>query len=309
MTTTAAPPTLDLRPRPCPLCGSTDESRVLAESNIDPAKLDAFAFASRKLPEYMHHRLVECPRCDLLYATPLPSEDQLHVAYHQAAYDSQAEAACAARTYAALVDTLAPRLPDRAGALDIGTGDGAFLAELLDRGFTNVAGVEPSAAPIAAARPDIRPLIHHDIFRPGAFPPHAFSLVTCFQTMEHLHDPLAMCRSAHALLKPGGALLLVGHNRRAVSARLLGRRSPIFDVEHLQLFSPRSARELVRAAGFRGVQTRVLFNRYPLHYWLKLFPFPAGAKRRLIAHARTAAWGRLPLMVPAGNLATIAFRA
>jgi hypothetical protein len=75
--------------------------------------------------------------------------------------------------------------------------------------------------------------------------PESLNLVTCFQTFEHLADPLAMCGDAFHLLKPGGAVLFVGHNRRAVSARILGRRSPIFDIEHLQLFSPASVRRMV----------------------------------------------------------------
>ena len=37
--------------RSCPLCGSADQSHVVAESNIDLTKLDGFAFASRKKPE------------------------------------------------------------------------------------------------------------------------------------------------------------------------------------------------------------------------------------------------------------------
>ena len=65
----------------------------------------------------------------------------------------------------------------------------------------------------AAADPSIRPLIRHDIFRPGLFPDGSFSLVTCFQTIEHLADPLSFCRDAWRALKPGGALFLIGHDR------------------------------------------------------------------------------------------------
>ena len=56
-------------------------------------------------------------------------------------------------------------------------------------------------------------------------------------------------KEAFRILKPGGAIFLIGHNRRrSLSARLLGRRSPIFDIEHLQLFSPRSLRQLLISA-------------------------------------------------------------
>jgi len=72
MTTAPATPPFELVSRPCPVCGATDR-RPFAPSNVDPAALGAFAFASRKLPEYMHFALVTCPTCDLLYTNPAPA--------------------------------------------------------------------------------------------------------------------------------------------------------------------------------------------------------------------------------------------
>src|SRR5205807_8565588 len=111
--------------RACPVCGS-EAATVFAEQRIDPAALDGFAFASRKMPEYMHYRLVACPVCDLLYANPVPTAGALAAAYREAAFDSAAEARYASRTYGRLLCATRGRLPDRRGALDIGTGEGAF---------------------------------------------------------------------------------------------------------------------------------------------------------------------------------------
>jgi len=123
---------LEMTNRNCPVCGSSDESHVFAESNVDLSKLDAFAFASRKFPEYMHWRLIECQNCDLLYATPAPTPESLNVAYDAAAFDSGPEAKYAALTYARFLPGIKRKLADANGALDIGTGDGAFLQHLLD---------------------------------------------------------------------------------------------------------------------------------------------------------------------------------
>ena len=192
--------------------------------------------------------------------------------------------------------------------MDVGTGDGGFLHELLAAGFSEVSGVEPSAAPIAAADALVRPLIRHDIFRPDSFPADSLSLITCFQTIEHLADPLAFCRDALRALKPGGALLLVGHNRRAASAKLLGRKSPIFDIEHMQLFSPSSVRNLLRAADFTDVGVRTVYNQYPVRYWVQLFPFPKRMKMMLMGFLKTNPLGRLIIPLPAGNLAAVAYK-
>jgi hypothetical protein len=98
----------------------------------------------------------------------------------------------------------------------------------------------------------------------------------------------------------------VFHNRKAVSARLLGRHSPIYDIEHLQLFSRRSAEYMLRTAGFHTVRLKVVFNRYPLSYWLKLLPLPRAIKHAVLAATSAIQLGRLPVTLPAGNLAAFA---
>ncbi len=300
--------TITLTPRACPICSTTTGSRLFAEANVELESLDRFAFASRKLPEYMHWRLAECARCDLLYVDPAPPLEELASLYRDAAFDSREEAGLASRSYAGFLPRIVKRLPDQVGAADVGTGDGAFLKELLAAGFSEVVGVEPSSAPIEAADSSVRPLIRHDIFRPDSFSAGSLALITCFQTIEHLADPLAFCRDAHRALKPGGALLIVGHNRRALSARILGRKSPIFDIEHMQLFSPASGRNLFGAAGFANVEVRPVYNRYPVRYWARLFPFPRGLKPRLLGLLNSSPLGRPVVPLPAGNIAFIAYK-
>jgi len=302
---TKTPATID---RVCPLCASADRSHDFAKASYDAAKMGDFAFSSRKVPEYMHYRLLLCRQCELVYASPVPDGESLVEEYRAAAYDSGREARYAAKTYIALTKRILDRLPDRAGALDIGAGDGAYLKALLDCDFTGVVGCEPSAAPIAAADEAVRPLLRNAPFRREDFAAGQFRLVTCFQTMEHVPDPLQLCRDAYSLLKPGGAMLCVVHNRLSLSARVLGRRSPIFDIEHLQLFSHASIGRLLESAGFRGVNTSVVVNCYPITYWMRLFPFPRPLKNAVIRLAASLGGNYLPIPLPAGNLAAVGFK-
>lgn len=292
----------ELSARACPVCGSTDDSDVFAAQRLDSASLDRYAFASRKRPEHMRLRLVSCPQCDLVYASHVPAPEALARAYGEAAFDSAIEARFAARTYREALVGLLRTLPDRDGALDIGTGEGAFLRELLDAGFTAVGGVEPSAEPIDAAEPRIAELIEHDVFRPDLRPPGSLSLVTCFQTIEHVPDPTVLVREAAQMLKPGGVLALVCHDRRAPINRLLGLRSPIVDIEHQQLFSPASVSRLLRAAGLVDVGHRAIRNRYPLRYWIRLLPLPRQGGELAERLLERAGLGDRALTVPVGNL-------
>ena len=293
-----------MTPRACPVCGNADDSRVFAPARFDLDQLDEFAFASRKIPEYMNFRLVICPQCDLLYANPILSMGKIMSAYEQAAFDSQEEAAAAARTYGRILDGFLGQVPaGRDGALDIGTGDGAFLAELVKRRFTNVHGIEPSKAPIQAAKEDLRPLIMQGVFNPDDFQKDSLSLVSCFQTFEHAGNPLEIAQGAFKILKKGGAFFVISHNRKALSTQILGRYSPIFDIEHLQLFSFSSVRFLFEKAGFKKIIIKRFLDTYPLNYWMRLAPLPA--KRKLISLVEKMGLSRLRVRIYAGNMAVI----
>ncbi|WCB96563.1 Ubiquinone biosynthesis O-methyltransferase, mitochondrial [Baekduia alba] len=287
--------------RGCPVCGSTDQSHVFATESLDFAALGDHAFASRKRPERMRLHLVECPVCDLVYASSVPSPEALASLYEAAAFGSAEEAGFAARTYGEAVAPLAARLPDRVGALDIGTGEGAFLAELLHLGFTEVAGIEPSTDPIAAAPDAIRPLIEQGVFQAGLHPVGSLSLITCFQTIEHVPDPAAMVRDAYDMLKPGGMVVIVCHDRRSRVNRTLGLRSPIMDVEHMQLFSPKSITELLKRGGLADVGRDVIRNRYPARYWAQLLPLPGKLHGAFEGALTKSGLGARPVSLNVGN--------
>jgi len=292
-----------LEQRPCPVCKTTRDSAVVRESTFDPARWTDASFSSRKLPEYMHFRLLKCARCGVLYASPVPPPDVLGAAYRDATFEAGKESGYAARTYIAYLLERGVR-PGR--ALDIGAADGAFLHELRQNGFDDVVGVEPSQAPVRAARADVRPYIRQEAFERGRFDAGSFDVVTCFQTIEHVYEPRALVEEIHRILRPGGTMFLIAHDAGALSARLLGSKSPIYDIEHVQLFDARSLRFLLAQLAFRDVRVFPILNAYPLAYWLKLFPLPLGIKLRALAaleRGRLRALGARLLRVPAGNLA------
>ncbi len=300
---------MELEERHCPVCQVATPGRVLYEASIDESKLDAFAFASRKLPEYMHHRLVLCERCGVLFANPAPKAQELVLQYEAAAYDSGVEADLAARTYGHYLAKHLDAIRPRKGALDIGCGNGSFLEQMLALGFTDVAGVEPSLAPIRAAKPEIRPLLKHAPFRAQDFAKESLALVSCFMTLEHVHDPGEMTRQLRDLVVPGGGVFFVAHNYEGLVNRVLGKKSPIYDIEHLQLFSPRSLEALLTGAGFTGVTVFPITNAYPLGYWLRLSPLPRGAKDALARGLDKVGAARVNIPVPVGNLGAIGVKA
>jgi SAM-dependent methyltransferase len=180
------------------------------------------------------------------------------------------------------------------------------LRELRRLGFRDVVGVEPSEAPVRVAADDVRPLIRQEMFDGGCFAENSFDLVTCFQTIEHVYEPRTLLEDICRILKPGGKVFLIAHDLGAFSARIMGEKSPIFDIEHVQLFNPQSVRFLLTQTDFRAVNVFSILNAYALTYWLKLFPLPARVKSSVLASFERPALravGAIRIPVPAGNMA------
>jgi SAM-dependent methyltransferase len=297
--------------RSCPICGSaSDHAAPFLDQNIDQSKIVGSSFASRKVPEYMNHLMVRCLGCDLVYVPHAPGQDDLAESYHAADYDSSQEAEDAADSYIQAIGPLLSQLAGRTdAALEIGTGTAAFLERLGNAGFGSMIGIEPSIAAIAAAPANRKPWIKQGIFEPGLYPAESFDLIACFMTLEHVRDPGALFDAAHAMLRPGGAFVAVTHDYHAWVNRLLGRRSPIIDIEHMQLFSNASMRALYETRGLVDVECHSFRNAYRPSYWARLAPLPDAIKSvatRWIA-ATPLDEVRLPFNV--GNMVSWGFKA
>lgn len=295
--------------RSCPVCDTPSaEGTLFLDERLDPSRLNALSFASRKPPEFMNHRLVRCSVCDLVFADQPPDQRALADAYHASAFDSGPEADDAAVAYLREIAPVIAALPARDAALEIGCGTGTFLAKLQAAGFAHLCGVEPSREAIDAAPSERRAWIREDIFRPEHFEPSRFDLVVCFMTLEHVREPGELARAVSRLLKPGGAFVVVVHDWRAALNRVLGRRSPIIDIEHMQLFSTRSVEQLLRSAGLTQVTSASFANRYALRYWARLMPLPDSVKRALHQLLTRTGWGERRLSVNVGNRMCVGWR-
>lgn len=292
--------------RPCPGCGEGRTSGVFAPMTIDPARVSAFSYAARKVPELMSYELVRCAGCELVYAPQPPPPEVLELAYADAAFDTPDEAARAAHTYARALSPELERLRARPGftghALDIGTGTGAFLEQLQGAGFAHAEGVEPSHRAIESAAPALRASIRHGGFDSRGYAASSFDLVSCFQTLEHVPEPSELVAGAFRALRPGGIMAVVAHDHSALLNRVLGRRSPIVDIEHLQLFHPKSLEALLSKIGFEHIAIRPLANAYRLDYWLRLVPVGQRSRAFLLGAARRLGMAEKVVKARVGNM-------
>lgn len=251
---------------------------------------------------------MQCETCDLVYANDPPDQSVLAQAYHVASFDSAQEADDAAIAYENAIQPVLSKLGCREKALEIGAGTGIFLEVLRKYGFRTTLGVEPSSAAIEAAPEHRKSWIKEAIFAESDFEQSSYDLICCFMTLEHVRDPNEIVSAAMRLLKPGGAIALVTHDYRGFLNRILGKRSPIIDIEHMQLFSEKSIKQLLQRNGYNSIAVKSFHNCYALRYWIRLFPIPNIVKKTLIKILEILGLADIKIRLNVGNIITYGFK-
>lgn len=137
--------------------------------------------------------------------------------------------------------------------LDVGFGNAAFL-DVARRAGWQVAGADPDPRVVARARGEGFEV------REGGIEAYAdaaggFDAITLGHVIEHVHQPLAVLRAAHALLRPGGCLYLDTPNVEAAGHRRYREHWRGLEVpRHLVLFSATALQDMLREAGFGRVE-------------------------------------------------------
>ena len=284
-------------PRLCPLCGTTGKLAYL--ENIDPALFSDFTYASRKRPEGMHFELQKCQGCNLLFTSTLPDYSELINAYCLAAFDAGLMSEFAARTYAREIYPHINHSVD--SLLDVGCGHGAFMRQSLLSGVSKVFGIEPSTAAAGSGGHEIQNNIATcsiEEFETN----EKFDLVTLFQTIEHIREPLGFMQKTRDLLSSNGLVAIACHDFKAPVNMMMRQKSPIFDIEHLQIFSIRSITKLLEMNNFEVVKISHYANTYPISYWLRLAPLPSRLKNLVDRNGRLAG---IAVRIPVGNIMAI----
>lgn len=237
----------------CHLCGSKDV-RLLYE----PTK-----------PLGNFYRIVRCTDCSLVQFSPIPGEAEMREFY--ARYDAAGEresyfercrqgyeGSAEARQLERKLDRIAKRAGISPHLLDVGCGTGVFLDMVRKRGWRG-RGIEVSTTAARYARDVFGLDVIEGSIESWPGDGETYDVVTMFDVLEHLRDPVEAVRKIRNRLRDGGILVLEVPNqeglldRAAGVAYRLGWRKPVsalYNLHHLFYFSVRSLSRLLRDAGF-----------------------------------------------------------
>jgi len=227
--------------RACPACGGEDARFVLESFDGFPFH-DCLACGTWYVPldidqAFFDRFFAECPEAGALGARIVlqrkqgtrPQEDRARIG--------------------AYFDELAPFLEGSVGYLDVGCGVGHSLQEAASRGF-EAEGLEADVHAVASGRAHgLR------ISTPDEMPDSArFSLISLWETLEHISRPREVVGSLAGRLAPRGVLALTLPNRLSLEASILrGDCSWInggaYTPGHINLFTRGSLTRLLESVG------------------------------------------------------------
>ena len=121
-------------------------------------------------------------------------------------------------------------------------------------------------------------------------------------TLEHVFDPMDIAKASYNLLDYDGAVAFVVHDSDAWINKILGSKSPIIDIEHLQIFSKKSVTHLLKNSNFEEIIVRSFKNTYKLSYWIKLLPLPSILKNILLKILAITGLSKIKISINVGNL-------
>ena len=228
----------------CNLCG--------ADSTAPVAEIDGF-------------HIVRCRHCGLVYVNPRYQERALQEIYTENYYDHDgikngleffgyddylADEENIKITFAKRLKTIERYVP-KGRLLDVGCATGFFL-DLARKAGWAVVGSEVSTFSARYAVEKLRLDVRLGQLRDLNLDAGMFDVVTMWDVIEHVVDPMAELEETRRILRAGGLLSIITPDVSSPVARLLGGRWEEYRRvrEHIYFFSRRTMTEMLRRAGF-----------------------------------------------------------
>jgi SAM-dependent methyltransferase len=233
---------------PCPGCGG---------ASVAPA------FTKHGFP------YVVCAACTSLFVSPRPPQPALDRFYRDApssrywaqeffptVEEARREKIIRPRVRRILEHERVRRLGlDRPLVVDVGGGAGVFLTELRAAApGAEVVAFEPGEDLAAQARARGLRVVEAPVELSDELRGEA-DIVTSFEVIEHVHDPLAFVRAVARLAKPGGQILVTGLNGDGFDVQVLwGEAKAVSPPHHLNFLSVQGLESLFQRAGLDGIE-------------------------------------------------------
>ena len=231
----------------CPSCGGSRLKRFAAQAYD----------ASPKQPQTVN--IVECEPCAWAWQYPLSrdvgaSRVVFEAAYKAAAADTYFDPTKRTSVARLQRDFLMQRFAPKS-LLDMGCGDGTFATEMASAGCVSV-GLDPSLPEDKVTHPQA-PDAKLTLLRGGSEALdelRTFDVVTLWDVIEHVPEPLSLIRAAARRLNPGGWLVVETGNFQSKGRIESSTKWWAYQLDHRWYFAPPQLRDILGACGLGSIE-------------------------------------------------------
>lgn len=135
--------------------------------------------------------------------------------------------------------------------LDIGCATGDLLLAASKRGW-ECWGVDVSSHAVKEASRKVKnaKILTGEIFDCD-LPENYFDVITLFEVLEHIANPIALLQKINSLLAPGGIIVIQTSNVNSFKGKIQGKNFYYFEPGHLIYYSVNTLRFLLKKTGFK----------------------------------------------------------
>jgi len=236
--------------------------------------------------------LVKCLSCGLVYVENQPSDEEFKriysfkAGYHKCfqsivSWQTRKQLSFGKRHYEYI-----KKYRKKGRILDLGCSAGFFLKAAKENGWETI-GIDIShdTAEIARKRYGLNVLT--GILNEGIFPAGYFDVVSMWDVVEHINDPVKTVAIINKILAPGGMLILSTPNIDGLfpkmAYRMSGRMNDWLHPEpphHLFQFSKKTIAKLLETSGFKLLE--IYDKRISIAYTFKSFKLLEWPLKRLL---------------------------
>ena len=112
--------------------------------------------------------------------------------------------------------------------------------------------------------------MYHGTLAQAPFSPQSFDVITAWDYIEHVPNPVEELRNIFNLLKSDGVFVLATPDIESITAKITKDKWMGFkDTEHLYFFSRSTMRRAIRQSGLNVVKEKYIGKHIPLGFFIE----------------------------------------
>jgi len=230
--------------------------------------------------KFFKNILLRCPKCGLIFVELQPKLPELKKIYGQNYFKNINSNSIGYENYLEdkpnIIKTFEKRFKNieklylkKGKILDLGCAMGFFLEVAENHGWTPY-GIEISNYAGNIAKERFRDKIFNGTLNEVSFPDNFFDIITMWDYLEHILNPLQELSRIRQFLKKDGLLILSTPDADSLSHKIFKDRWMGYkDQEHLYYFSEKNVRILLEQSGFKVLKKEKVGKYISLDLFVK----------------------------------------